>query len=613
MSGSPKRRPARIWRAFSLVFKSAPQSTFAGLALMFAQSVLPLAALYIMKRVVDLATRAATTPDASGSVWPRLLFLIVAEASAGLAIALCRHLGDLAKEKQANLTEEYVSSLIHKKSAEVAFEFYDNPDLQDSLHRAQRESAYRPGRIVSSVTSLLQGILSFAGVLGFLSMFHWGIALVLFASLLPGVFMRLRYSDSLFAWAKRRTKTEREAWYYHWTLTDRAYAKEIRLFGLGKLFADRYLALDKVVHKERFSLTRRKGLLELLIQGAGIVALFGTFAFIVKETIEGRMTVGDMVVYQQAFQRAQANLQDIMASIAALYEDSLFISGFFEFLDLPPPAQPPAQASAKAGEAGEDVASFPPRLSRGIEFRDVSFRYPGRTEAALDRVSLAIPAGSVVALVGENGSGKTTLVKLLTRLYEPASGSIEADGLPLPAYSLDSLRKGMSAVFQDFAQYQMTARENIWLGDVGLPLKDGRVDEAARESGAGEALSKYGTGLDTLLGRAFGDGVDLSVGEWQKIALARAFLRDAGLVVLDEPTSSMDAKAEFEVFQSFRSLLNGRTALLISHRFSTVRLADYIYVLDRGRVVEEGTHENLMRLGGRYARLFEMQATAYLS
>jgi len=598
--GETRKSPVHIWRAFVLVFKSAPTSTIASLVLMFIQSLLPLAALYIMKLIIDLVTTSISHSSPFGSVWPRMIFLIVAAAAATFATAVCRYLGDMAREKQANLTEEYVSSLIHKKSTEIAMEFYDSPDLQDSLHRAQRESAYRPGKIVASITSLLQGAISFAGIVGFISMFHWSIALILFASLLPGIFMRLRYSDAMFAWTKKRTKTERETWYYHSMLTERLYAKEIRLFSLGGLFADRYLDLDKVVHREHASMIRRKGFLEVLIQGAGIVVLFGTFAFIVKETIEGRMTVGDMVVYQQAFQRAQANLQDIMASIAALYEDSLFISGFFEFLDLSPRAMP-----------GEGNMDFPQRLSTGIEFRDVVFRYPGRAEAALDHVSLVIPAGSVVALVGENGSGKTTLVKVLMRLYEPASGLVTAEGLPLSRYSLNSLRRGMSAIFQDFAQYQMTARENIWLGDVGLSLKDGRVDEAARESGAQEALSKYGTGLDTLLGRAFGEGVDLSVGEWQKIALARAFLRDAGLVILDEPTSSMDAKAEFEVFQSFRSLLNGRTALLISHRFSTVRMADYIYVLDRGRIAEEGTHEGLMRLGGRYARLFEMQAKAY--
>ncbi len=600
--GNQKKSPARVWRAFTLVFKTAPKSTVVSLILMIVQSLFPIAGLYVMKLIIDLVTSSISLSSPFDSVWPRLIFLVIAEAAMALAAALCRHLGDMARERQANLTEEYVSSLIHKKSVEITMEFYDNPDLQDSLHRAQRESAYRPGKIVASVTSLLQGAISFTGIVGFISMFHWSVALILFASLLPGIFMRLRYSDAMFAWTRKRTKTERETWYYHSMLTERSYAKEIRLFGLGRFFADRYLDLDKVVHREHASMIRRKGLLEVLIQGAGIAVLFGTFAFIVKETVEGRMTVGDMVVYQQAFQRAQASLQDIMTGIAALYEDSLFVSGFFEFLDLPP-----------LGETGKDGKDFPPRLSTGIEFHDVVFRYPGRVEAALGRVSLVIPAGSVVALVGENGSGKTTLVKLLTRLYEPASGSITADGLPLPAYSLDSLRKGMSAVFQDFAQYQMTARENIWLGDVGLSLEDGRVDEAARESGAEEALAKYGTGLDTLLGRAFGEGVDLSVGEWQKIALARAFLRDAGLVILDEPTSSMDAKAEFELFQSFRSLLNGRTALLISHRFSTVRMADFIYVLDKGSIVEEGTHESLMRFGGRYARLFEMQAKAYLS
>jgi ATP-binding cassette subfamily B protein len=305
-------------------------------------------------------------------------------------------------------------------------------------------------------------------------------------------------------------------------------------------------------------------------------------------------------MYFMAFQRGQGFLQEMLSGLAGLYEDNLFLSNLYEFLDLKPKVVEPAHASP-----------VPCPMQTGIVLNHVSFQYPTGARKVLEDVSLAIRPGEVVALVGENGSGKTTLVKLMCRLYDPTAGTITIDGTDLRQFETAALRREFSVLFQDYAQYHLTARENIWFGNTVLPPDHERIIAAARNSGADDVISALPHGYETVLGKAFEDGEELSIGEWQKVALARAFLRDAQIIVLDEPTSSLDAKAEYAVFQNFRKLASGRTAILISHRFSTVRMADRIYVLKEGRIIEGGTHEELLHCGGTYAHLFETQAQYY--
>jgi ATP-binding cassette subfamily B protein len=383
-------------------------------------------------------------------------------------------------------------------------------------------------------------------------------------------------------------------------LTGELHAKEVRLFGLGNLFRRRYRDLREMLRREQLRLVKSRSVFDLIAQAGAIMALFGMFAFIASRTIRGFMTLGDMVMYFQAFQRAQGYLQEIMGGLAGLYEDSMFLNHFYDFLDLKPQTALPAHC-----------ADVPQPMQVGIALEHVSFRYPAASSEVLHDIELTIRPGEVVALVGDNGAGKTTLAKLLCRLYDPAGGRITVDGIDFRDFDTQALRREITMIFQDYIHYPLTVRENIWIGDVSISPDDDRICFAAQQAGADGTISNLPHGYETVLGNQFDGGVELSIGEWQKVALARAFLREAQLIILDEPTSSMSARMEHEVFHAFRTLLKGRSALIISHRFSTVRMADLICVLKEGRIVESGSHEELIQLGGQYAHLYEIQAQHY--
>jgi ATP-binding cassette subfamily B protein len=412
--------------------------------------------------------------------------------------------------------------------------------------------------------------------------------------------VRTRYSGRLHTWQRRQTPTERRAGYFHWVLTTAIHAKEIRLFGLGPLFRRRFREIRAQLRGERLTIARARCLAEVVSQASATAAVYGSYAFIAYRTMQGAITLGDLVMYYQAFQRGQEFLKDMLGGVAGLYEDQLFLSSFYEFLAL-------------ERQAVRSVSPRPmPRpLRAGIVFDRVTFQYPNGTRKALQDVSLAIRPGEHVAFVGENGSGKTSAVKLLSRLYDPTEGAITLDGIDLRDLDPDALRRDMSVVLQDYALYHLTARENIWLGDIDVSPDAKTIAAAARRSGADEVIARLRRGYDSPLGKWLEDGEELSVGEWQKIALARAFLRRAQIIVLDEPTSALDPRAEYELFRRFRRLVHARTSIIISHRFSTVRLADRIFVFDEGRIVEAGSHDDLVRASGKYAHLFETQAQYY--
>jgi len=412
--------------------------------------------------------------------------------------------------------------------------------------------------------------------------------------------VRVKYSNKLYRWERKRTQTERKADYFSWILTGSTHAKELRVFGFGNLFQHRFNDLRKSLRLEKLSISRSRSLADFAAQTAAILPVFGSYAFIAYRTIQGVITLGDMVMFFQAFQRGLNYLRELLSGLANIYEDNLFLYNFFEFLDLKPKITEPIHPKP-----------MPKPMEQGIVFDHVSFRYPSSKRSVLKDITLSVKPNEVIALVGENGSGKTTLIKLLCRLYDPTDGAITLDGINLRQFETASLRREISVIFQDYVHYYMTARENIWLGNIDLKSDHNNIIEAANNAGVHDLIHNLPQGYDTILGKWFDEGEELSVGEWQKIALARTFMRDSQLIVLDEPTSSMDAKSEYDVFSRFRNLIKGHSAIIISHRFSTVRMADRIYVLEDGKVLEQGSHEELIKNKGKYENLFAKQAQYY--
>jgi ATP-binding cassette subfamily B protein len=577
----------------------APGWALAGAALTVIQGLLPLATVWLLKLIVDAITKGITEAD-HAAAFRHVALLIGLAAVVGLAAVIMRSLSSLTDQTLGRAVTDHVTDVIHAQSVAVDLEYYENAEYHDTMHRAQAEAPYRPAAIVASCAQVIQGGLSLLAVVGLLVSFHWLLVVALLVAALPGLFVKVRYSSRLYRWMREQTALQRLTRYLNTLLTSIESAKEIRLFGLGPELQGRHRALRQQSIRGKLRLATRRTGFELLAQVVSASAVFGAMFVIAQRALAGAVTVGDMVMYFGAFQRAQDFFRDLLAGLAGLYEDNLFLTDFKRFVELEPRVVDPRHPRV-----------YPHPIRKGVEFEHVSFRYPGTETEVLTDVSFTIHPGEHIAVVGENGSGKTTLVKLLCRLYDPTQGVIRIDGVDLRDLKLAELRAELAVVFQDYAHYQLTARDNIWLGNVALPSDSPRIVEAAHRTGADAIIRALPLGYDTILSRQFEQGADLSLGQWQKLALARAFLRDSQLLVLDEPTAALDPKAEAEVFDQFHELAVGRTAVVISHRLSTVRHADRILVLVNGHVAEAGAHNELVERAGVYARLFETQARAY--
>jgi ATP-binding cassette, subfamily B, bacterial len=589
----------RLGRALRLVWRAAPGWTLANLALVLVQGTLPLAALYVMKRILDAVAAAVGAPGRPELIQAVWLWILVAGGVALVAV-LARLVGEYVTEAQSLQVTDSVAETLHAQSIAVDLAYYEDPAYYDTLHRAQGEAPYRPARIVSGLVQIAQNGLALAGIAAWLVSFNWALAAALFLAVLPGAFARLVYSRRLYGLQQAQTEQERRSWYYHTILTEALHAKELRIFNLGALFQGRYRDVRHALRSGTLALARHRIATEFLTQVLATAALFGSLAWIASQTIRGAVTLGDLAVYYLGFQTGLTLLQTVLRALAGLYEDNLFLTNLYQFLDLRPGIVAPRRPTPA-----------PRPITQGIAFRDVAFRYPGHTADTLANIDLDLRPGEVVALVGENGSGKSTIAKLICRLYDPARGDITVDGISLRDIDPVAWRREISVAFQDYAHYAMTAGENIWLGDIDKPADPGGIARAGERSGADSVVNRLPDGYGTMLGRWFQQGQELSAGEWQRIAMARAFWRDAGILILDEPSSSLDPLAEAELTREFRALLGGRSAIVISHRLSTVQLADRIYVMDSGRIAERGTHTELLAKGGLYAKLYRAQAQHY--
>ena len=599
----------RLWaRGLALVMKAAPRIFAIYLALLFVLSLLPIAQVWLSKLVVDAlavamggapgATSAAIGNGQSAAIALAFVYALTLVVSSGLE-PIQRTLNIWLEDRAVAEVDRRLMDAGARLADLVRIE---RPAFQDQLRLIQDAAFFLP-RLPALLQDGLGTALTLGGLLLLLARLHPGLPLVLAAVSVPHLFSERRLYELKYEAMSRRSRAAREMNYCVRITTEPAAAKEVRVFGLGSFFLRRFRARFETAFAEMRQVRLAHLRMSAAFTALHALALAGGFWYVAVQAGAGQLTLGDIALYLSVVAQTQSRFMNLAFWFGFQYEVLLHLRGLFAFLDQAKPgiALPPHGQGRQA----------PTELQSGIEMRGVHFRYPESTLPVLEDVNARLPSGTVTALVGANGAGKSTLVKLLTRMYDPDGGEIRVDGVPLAAYELQSLRSRIAVVYQDFARFALTLRENIALGTVELHGVDGQVEEAARWAGADEVAATLPQGFETPLTRRFEGGVDLSGGEWQKVALARAFVRDAALVILDEPTAALDAEAEYRLFERFRQLVAGKTALLISHRFSTVRMADQILVLEGGRIIEAGSHAELIALGGRYATLFEMQAGRY--
>lgn len=592
---------------FAMVWATSPALTVATLALRLARAVLPIATLYVGKLIIDEVLRLTQTglppgslPEwwQSGVLTPLALLLVVEFA---LAVG-SDVLGRIVSLLEALLSEQFTNTTsvqLMEHAATLDLEDFEDSELQDRLDRARRQTMGRMtllGQLLGQAQDVVT-IVSFAAGLAFYA--PWLIALLALA-LVPAFVGEAHFNARAYSLNYARTPERRELDYIRQTGASVETAKEVKIFALNRFLIDRYRALADDFYAANRALAIRRASWGGVLTTVGTGGYYVAYAFIAWRTVRGDFSVGDLTFLAGSFRRLRTLLEGLLTGFSQVAGQALYLDDLFSFFEIEPEVASPAEPRP-----------FPSPIREGFRFEDVGFRYPGAERWAVRHMTFELRAGEVLALVGENGAGKTTLVKLLARLYDPDEGRILLDGHDLRAYALDDLRGNVGVIFQDFVRYHLTAGENIAVGRIDARHDAARIAEAARRSLADQVVARLPGGYDQRVGKRFAAGVELSGGEWQKVAIARAYMRDAQLLILDEPTAALDARSEFEVFQRFKELSDGRTAVLISHRFSSVRMADRILVLAEGRVEASGTHESLIAEGGRYAELFELQAAGY--
>ena len=588
-------------RTLGLVWQSSPRGLVFVALLTVLSAALPVTMAWVGKLIVDavVAARNAAPGAARDLAFSRVTHWVLVELALVVGIGLVERSVGLMRQLIGSRLGIDLNVRIMEKALTLDLRHFEDPKFYDQLTRARREASSRPLSLVQENFQIVRSALTLAGYAALLMRFSpWAVAGLL-AAAVPAFDSEARFSGAAFRLRNRRSPEARKLNYLEYVVGNDEHAKEVKLFGLGPLLLDRYKRLAELFyHDDRQLSVRRAGWTFALSQIAN-AAYYGCYVAIALAAAAGRLSLGDMTLYVVAFRQGQSGFQAILAALGGMYEDNLYMSNLFEYLAIP------------TGRTG--MPELPPgRAETGIRFEGVGFRYPDAQTWALRDVSLFVPQGQSLALVGENGAGKTTFIKLLTRLYEPTEGRILLDGCDLRAWDEAALRRRVGVIFQDFNQYQFAVRENVGFGSVEHLADTPRIDRAVANGGASEVVAALAAGLETQLGRFFQDGAELSGGQWQKLALARAFMREeADILVLDEPTAALDAVAEQAVFERFRALTQGRTAILISHRFPTVRMAERIVVIEHGHIVEQGTHAELLALGGRYARMFTLQAEGY--
>ncbi len=592
-------RTIRYFReAVRLVWKSAPGWALTNFSISFLRSFLPLVLIWLLKGLIDGITRtvsAAPQTSADDVIW-----LIAAVVIIWFLDEASSDFSNFIRKKQSMKLEAYMYSLLHAKAVGLDLINFERPEYFDCLARASREAPWRPNSILNNLVSMFRGLLSLLLMAGVLVSLHWTIAVLLLVFNIPGIWLRLHYAGVLYNFQRQQTAEARKTAYFNWLITGDRPSREIRLFGLGNYFISLFRKSFLKTKEEEISIVKKRALIELTSDLLKAAAVLITLLFIANRTINGSISLGQMAMFLLAFRQGMVYIRDLFGSVAGLYEDSLFIGDTFEFLNL------------KENIQANPPVVIPGDLQKFMSAENLSFTYPGNKARTIDNISFEIQKGEIIALVGPNGAGKSTLVRLLCRLYEPDSGSIKYDGNDIKNMDPGQYRKFLSVIFQDFMLYNLNAGENIRLGNIDESDPDGKITASASVTGIHDLISNLPEGYSTVIGNLFDDSRELSWGEWQKLALARALFRNAPVLILDEPSSALDADTEFDIFSRFRNIVKGRTTILISHRFSNVSLADRIIVLDKGKIIETGTHDELMKKNGIYCAMYTKQTSRFV-
>jgi ATP-binding cassette subfamily B protein len=583
-------------RTLRLIWAAAPGWTVAWAILLVVQGLLPAANVYLTRLLVD----SLVTALGAGVAWNTIQPTVFAGALIAVVMLLTQvtqGILEWVRTGQSELIGDYLTALVHEKSAAVDLAYYESPKYHDHLYQASSDLKQRPLALLESSGGFVQSCITLLTIGALLIPYGLWLPIMLIISTVPAFYAMLRFNRIYHRWWDGTTVDRRWTQYYDTMLMVDAVASEVRLFNLGAYFQSAYQQIRRRLRLERLQLTKQRGLVAL---GAGAFAGLmtgATISWMVWQAFLGLVTLGDVALFYQALGKGQSLLRNMLGSAGNIYNNVLFLGNLFEFLALKPQiADPPAPAPA------------PDHLQQGIRFRQVTFCYPGSQIPVFDHFDFEIPAGKLVAIVGVNGAGKSTLVKLLCRLYDPEEGSIELDGVDLRKLRVDELRSMITGMFQFPVHYFATAKENIAIGDFAdASNQKPKIEEAARMAGAHEFISRLPYGYDTPLGKWFPHGVELSGGEWQRLALARAFFRQAPIMILDEPTSFIDSWSEIDWFDRLRKLADGRTTILITHRFTIAKRADAIHVMDKGHIIESGTHEQLLKRNGMYAQSWKEQ------
>ena len=585
-------------RLIQLVWQAAAGWLIVNLILTLAGALIPVAQLYVTKLIVDRIILSIS--NSSLDILPLLRL-----AGLGLGLALLQEALQQGNSYISQVLSDrftlYANGKLLAQATRLDLAHFESAEFYDTLNRAQQSGSFYPLRVVGNLTQLVGQIIGFIGLVSLLVRFSPLVVVLLLVTSLPTFWVGVNYSSRRFWMMRRQTQSKRLGDYFGEILTDPNFAKEIRLFNLGKYFLSQYQEIRQGFNQESRVLARQQALARFGIAIVASLGFYGAYALVIWQAVQRLITVGDLTMYGGAFQQAQNAIQGILQNIATIYEYNLYVSQYFEFLSLKP--QVVSQGNRK----------FPTAIASGLEIKNLSFKYASASHFALEDINLTVKPNECIALVGVNGSGKTTLLKLLARFYDLESGEITIDGIPLAEFDLEELRSQIGVLFQDFAHYALSVENNIGFGDLKEYQNQDKIQKSAIAAGATEVISELDHGFQTLLGKIFTGGVELSGGQWQKIGLARAFMTSAQILILDEPTAAVDAIAEHDLFQRFRALTKGKITFLVSHRFSTVLMADRIVVLEQGKIVEVGTHQELMKLGGLYHQMFVLQAASYQS